>query len=347
MTSFLRAAAFAAGLLPTLAVLPSYAAPREPFEMVKGWEVERNVGDTSANPCLISKTYQDKEDHNLINGIVFALNGSEAALALVYQGWEWDKDEKVKASILAGKKVLKKQANWSGDAQTLASSFPTSIVPDLLAADTIVLKFDNGDADFDITGFPQAYESLRRCDATPVKSAAPSAEAPAAPAASATAAAQAAAAAAIPAPAATPPTPPAAKPAVLPSQPRIQAYILGVMLQQVVKECEVSTNGKQRSALDAKMDGMKSEMSALEAPVREQVAKRPEPHCPPAQDEPKFQTTLSDFLANSPEDFSALMEKRGAEEAAKAQAKTEAQKTETPKADAPATEAPKADTPKP
>ncbi|GLS44902.1 hypothetical protein [Methylobacterium brachythecii] len=325
MVSFLRAAVLTAGLLPIVSALPAAAAQREPFEMVKGWEVERTVGDTSPNPCLISKTYKDKEDHNLVNGIVFSLEGSNVALAFVYQGWEWDKGDAVKASLLAGKKVLRKQASWNADAQVLAAGFPNSIVPDLLATETLYLKFEDGDADFDITGFPQAYESLRRCDATPGKAAAPSAAAPVAPGISAATAAKAP-----PAPAATPATSP-----VVPPQARIQAYILGVMLQQVVKECEVSTSGKQRSALDTKIDGMKTEMAALDSTVREQVAKRPEPHCPPAQDEPKFQATLADFLANSPEDFSALMEKRGAEEAAKAQAKTEAPKTEAPKTETP------------
>lgn len=299
MTSFLRAAVLTAGLLPALAAAPSHAAEREPFEMVKDWEVERTVGDTSANPCLISKTYKDKEDNNAINGIVFALDGSNSALALVYQPWSWDKGETVKATLLAGKKILKKGVSWAGNAETLTAPFPDTIVPDLLSAKTITLRFEDGDAEFDISGFPQAYEALRRCDATPAKVAA--APAPAAPA-------PVAAPVVAPAPAAAPAIPPAA---------RIQAYAFGLILQRTIKECEVSTTGKQRSGVDTKVAALQPEMAPLEAQLREGM-KTEGPKCPTAQEGAKFQSALADYLDKSPEDFSAAMDKKSAENAAKA-----------------------------
>ncbi|MET0428021.1 MAG: hypothetical protein ABW026_05940, partial [Microvirga sp.] len=240
MTSFLCAAVLTAGLLPVLAAAPSRAAQREPFEMVKGWEVERTVGDTSANPCVISKTYKDKEDNNAINGIVFALDGSNSALALVYQPWTWDKGEKVKAALLAGKKILKKGVTWAGDAETLTAPFPDTIVPDLLSAGTITLRFDDGDAEFDISGFPQAYESLRRCDAAPAKvAAAPAPAAPPAPVAAAPVVA--------PPPPPAPAAPVAAPAPAVPPAARIQAYAFGLILQKTIKECEVSTTARQRT----------------------------------------------------------------------------------------------------
>ncbi|GEO98089.1 hypothetical protein [Methylobacterium haplocladii] len=318
MTSFLRAAVFTACLLPAVAVAPSHAAQREPFEMVKDWEVERTVGDTSANPCLISKTYKDKEDNNAINGIVFALDGSNSALALVYQPWTWDKGESVKATLLAGKKILKKGVTWAGDAETLTAPFPDTIVPDLLSAKTITLRFDDGDAEFDISGFPQAYEALRRCDAAPAKVAAAPTPAPAP-------------APATPAPVAAAPvvaTPPAAAAAAAPAVPpaaRIQAYAFGLILQKAIKECDVSTNGKQRAGVDAKVAALQPEMAPIEAQLREGL-KSDAPKCPTAQEEAKFQSTLAEYLDKSPEDFSAAMDKKSAEKAAENAAKPEAPK---------------------
>lgn len=339
MTSFLRAAALTAVLLPALAAMPSQAAQREPFEMVKDWEIERTVGDTSANPCLMSRTYKDKDDNNAVNGIVFALDGSNSALALVYQGWEWDKDETVKASLLAGKKILKSKVSWAGDAETLTSAFPDTIVPDLLSAKTITLRFEDGDAEFDITGFPQAYESLRRCDATPAKAPAPApaakAPAPAAPSPAAAAIAAGAAAAAPKAPAVAPAAPAAAAAPVLPAQPRIQTYAFGLMLQQMLKECDVATTGKQRTAIDEKVASLQPEMVPLESALRERMKAEPL-KCPSATDEAKVQTTMKDFVDLSPEGFSEAMDKKAAESAAaKAEPKAD------PKVEAPATEAPK------
>ncbi|GEP11854.1 hypothetical protein [Methylobacterium gnaphalii] len=311
MVSFLRAAVLTVALLPVLSALPAVAAQRELFEKVNDWEVERTVGDTSAHPCLISKTYKDREDHNLVNGIVFSLDGADVALALVYQGWEWDKGEKVKANFLAGKKVLKKQVSWNADAQVLAAGFPNSIVPDLLSAETLVLKFEDGDADFDITGFPQAYEALHRCDATPAKAAAAK------------------------------PATPAAKAPVVPAETRIQAYAFGLMLQDMFKSCDFATTGKQRTAVDAKVASMQPEMAVVENVLREKL-KSQAPACPKATDEAEVQSTIKDFVELSPEAFSAAMDKKSEEKVAKAEAaKAGAPKTETPKADAPATEAPK------
>lgn len=152
------------------ALLPGsvQAADRQAFEMVKGWEVERVVGNTGPNACLMSHTYKDKDDDNAVNGIIFALNGAEVVLVLVYEKWQWDKDEKVKAPFFLDKNRYAAKSAWVGDAENLTGSFPDSIVPNLMAAKTIVLQFDNGKADFRIDGFAEGYESLRRCNAAKV-----------------------------------------------------------------------------------------------------------------------------------------------------------------------------------
>ena len=274
------------GLLALLAAGPASAGERTAFETVKGWEVEREVGDTSANACIMSHAYQDKDDDNAENAIVFGLNGTNVILVLAYQNWEWDKDEKVKVPFLLGKKVIQAKSNWVGEGKHLKAIFPDTIVPDLLAAKEIVLKFEDSAADFQIPDFAAGYEALRRCDIA--ASRAPAAAAPAKPA-----------------------------------EARIAAYSLGKILQQVVKECEVPTTAKQRNGLDEKMAGMKSEMAALDATISEQIDKRPQPHCPPSGDEPKFLTTLSDFNEMSAEDFIAAVQKRGADEQAKGSAESQ------------------------
>ena len=187
--------AILAALLPACSAL---AAERQPFETVKGWEIERTVGDTSSHACLMSHTYRDKDDGNAVNGIIFVLSETETVLGLVYENWTWDKQESVKAPFFLDKNRYDAKARWVGDGQSLTATFPTSIVPNLMAARTIVLKFDNGKADFEIGGFAEGYESLRRCNATKVGAAAaavPVAPAPAAPAPMAPAAMPAAAAA--------------------------------------------------------------------------------------------------------------------------------------------------------
>lgn len=176
MKTFLVPAAL--GVL--LASSPLHAAERQAFETVKTWEVERNVGNAGKNPCIMSRSYQDKNDGNAVNGIVFARDGAEVVLVLVYQNWEWDANDKVKASLLVDRKLINSKLTWIGDAQTLTSKMSSSVTSNLLSAKSIILRFDNGDADFQIPGFADGYEALLRCDASAVQAAVPAPVAPAA-----------------------------------------------------------------------------------------------------------------------------------------------------------------------
>ncbi|ABY31326.1 hypothetical protein [Methylorubrum extorquens] len=276
-------AVLAAGLLPALFAQPVSAAERQPFEVVKGWEVERTVGDTSANPCIMTHAYEDKDDNNAANAVVFALRDSTAVMVLVYQGWDFDKEQSVKVPLFLDKKPIKVKTTWIGDGKTLRTQLPDSVVPDLLAAKTVILRFEDSDADFRIPDFAAGYESLRRCDATPAKPAA------------------------VAAPQAAPVGPPA------PSQQRIAAYVIGVSVQRVLKDCDVPSTGKQRAGVEARMAALQPEMAPLEAQVRSELKRNGE-SCPAADKQADFQEILRKFVELSPEELVAALEKQPAPE---------------------------------
>lgn len=276
-------AILAAGLLPGLFAQPISAAERQPFEVVKGWEVERTVGDTSANPCIMTHAYEDKDDNNAANAVVFALRDSTAVMVLVYQGWDFDKEQSVKVPLFLDKKPIKVKTTWIGDGKSLRTQLPDSVVPDLLAAKTVILRFEDSDADFRIPDFAAGYESLRRCDATPAKPAA------------------------VAAPQAAPVGPPA------PSQQRIAAYVIGVSVQRVLKDCDVPSTGKQRAGVEARMAALQPEMAPLEAQVRSELKRNGE-SCPAADKQADFQEILRKFVELSPEDLVAALEEQPAPE---------------------------------
>ena len=260
-----------------LSVAPAFAKGEIPFEKAKGWDIERTAPGAKAQTCMMSKSYRDPDDNNAENALVFILADGQAYITLVYEHWTWDKDEKVRAPFLLDKKVAIAKSNWTGDGQVLSTVVPDSIVPNMLAAKKIVLKFDGADADFDLAGFPEAYESLRRCDVTPAN-------------------------AAVAAPA-----------AAQPAEARIKAFFLGAMFEAAMKECDVPTTGKQRTAFGEKLGVLRKEMGPLETELQAGVDKRPEPRCPPAQDAPKLQRSVQDFIDKTPEEFLASAESRAAE----------------------------------
>jgi hypothetical protein len=267
-----------AGLAASLAclALPASAKGEIPFEKAKGWTIERTAPDAKNQLCLMSKSYKDPDDSNAENGVIFILTRGQAGITLVYEKWTWDKDEKVTAPLKLDKRTVVAKSTWTGNGQTLTTLLPDTIVPNMLAAKTLVLKFEDGEADFDLSGFPEAYESLRRCDATPANVAAT---------------------------------------APLPSEARFKAFYLGAMVESAMKECDVPTTGKQRSAFDEKMSMLRKEMGPAGAPVQQEIDKRPEPRCPPAEDVPSVVSSAQEFIDKSPEDFVAAWEKRSAEKA--------------------------------
>ncbi len=278
-------AVLAAGCLSGLVSQPVSAAERQPFEVVKGWEVERAIGDTSPNPCLMTHAYEDKDDNNAANAVVFALRGDSAALVLVYQGWDFDKEEPIKVPLFLDKKPIKVKTTWIGDGKTLRTQLPESVVPDLLAAKTVILRFEDSDADFRIPDFAAGYESLRRCDATPAKAAA----------------------------AAPPVQPPAPAQPPAPSQQRIAAYVIGLSVQRVLKECDMPSTGKQRAGVEARLAALQPEMAPLEAQLRSELKRNGE-SCPTADRQADFQEIMRKFIELSPEDFATSMEQRPAAE---------------------------------
>lgn len=153
---------------------PCLAAGEIPFEKAGGWDIERTANGAS---CLMSKSYKDANDDNAENGLVFALVADKVVMSFVYEHWTWDKDEKVSVPLVLDKLVAMPKSLWIGDGQSLTAELPDSLVPRLLAARTMILKLDGADADFNLAGFPQAYESLRRCENTPKTAAAATAAA--------------------------------------------------------------------------------------------------------------------------------------------------------------------------
>lgn len=269
---------------------PAQSGERKLFENVRGWEVERNIGQTGRYTCQMSYSYHDKDDNNAENAIVLSLDEGKVNLVLGYENWTWDKNEAVQASFSIDKQVVYPKQGWTGDAKLLWSPLPEAVIPKLLKGKQIVLKFDDGAADFSIPGFADAFDSLKRCNA-------------AAPATS----------------------PQAAAPAE-PNQTHLQAYFMGLILQKTAATCAVSTTAPQRAAIDTKVAALRTEFAAIEPVIQEEIKKQGgTPDCPktPA-DAATFETELKSYVDLSPEDYVAAADKRSAAREAAKKAEAEA-----------------------
>ncbi|GJD34706.1 hypothetical protein [Methylobacterium aerolatum] len=285
-------AAITLALLFGSGVAPAWSGERKLFENIRGWEIERNVGQPGAYACQMSYSYRDKDDDDAENAIVMSFEDGKVNLVLGYGNWEWDKDEAVQASFSVDKQVLYPKQGWVGEAKLLWSQLPDAVIPKLLKGKQIILKFSDGAADFSIPGFADAYDGVKRCNAA-VPTAGPQAS---------------------------------ATPAEVPNQIRLQAYMFGLMIQKAAASCAVSTTAPQRAAVDAKVSALRAEFATIEPMIREEMSKSgPTPDCPKdASSVAVFDTELKSYLDQGPEEFVASAEKRSAERAAVKKAEAEA-----------------------
>ncbi|GEP02236.1 hypothetical protein MOX02_02740 [Methylobacterium oxalidis] len=307
-------------------VYPGAAADRKLFEKVGKWEVERDLSMSGAHACLAAKIYKDKADDDAENAVVLKRDEGVVIISLGYENWGWDKKEEVEVAFLLDKRMVLKNSKWTGDDTTLYTSFPDRILPDLIGAKKLVLRFSDGDADFDLAGLPDAYDALKRCDAAAAAAAdlakpAPQVAAPPAPTPQVATAPQPAPQAATPAVAAPAPqaAPAVAAAPALPSKERVAVYFVAGMVQEALKTCDIRSTGKQRADLDTKVAAMKAEMGPAEAELRkgmkEALAEKP---CPKGEDLAKVERMLQDLIDKSPEEFAAQMDKESAAKEAKA-----------------------------
>lgn len=219
----------------------SASAKDVPFAKVKDWDISRQ-SEGATPQCMMARAYKDADDENA-SSVVIATTPGHLVISLGYQGWSHDKEGRT-VVFLVGGKIVDLRSKWQADDTQMTGEFTEALLPHLLGADTIVLRFKDGDADFKIPAFAEAFETLKRCHGEP----------------------QPAVATAMPGPA------------------RIADYASGLYFQKALRECDVASTNRQRADLDAKLAAMRPEMSPLQALIEIEINKRAAdtntPFCP-------------------------------------------------------------------
>jgi hypothetical protein len=145
------------------------AAKDIPFAKVADWDISRS-GDGAKAKCMMVRGYQDADDENA-SAVAIGTYPGFLVISLGYQGWAHDKGDRT-VVLLAGGKVVDRRSKWKADDTQLTGEFPDTLLPHLMGADAIVLRFKDGDADFKIPAFGEGFAALKRCSGTPAEVAA-------------------------------------------------------------------------------------------------------------------------------------------------------------------------------
>lgn len=256
----------------------SASAKDVPFAKVRDWEISRQ-GEGATLQCMMARAYKDADDENA-SSVVIATAPGHLVISLGYQGWSHDKEGRT-VVLLVGGKVVDVRSKWQADDTQMTGEFTEALLPHLLGADTIVLRFKDGDADFKIPAFAEAFETLKRCNGEPQ---------------------------------------PAVVATAMPAEARIANYASGLFFQKALRECDVASTNRQRAELDAKLAAMRPEMSPVQALIEGEINKRAadttQLFCPKPEKAAAFSGAIDQYLSLSPEAFAAETARREAEKAA-------------------------------
>jgi hypothetical protein len=155
---------FGAALLAGFLSVPALAQTK-----VGDWEVEKRANDEH---CNATRAYKDADDEDRQNVIVLTYSKDAIVIVLVYEGWEWGKDDKiVKADFGTDKTTILKKAKWQVmDKTTLRGifEFNQSILDALGKAKRLSIDFEDDDDDdsteFDIPRAGEALAALKFCE---------------------------------------------------------------------------------------------------------------------------------------------------------------------------------------
>ena len=138
------------------------AAPAFPAK-VADWDVE-TVQDTPGQ-CQITRDYFDKNDNNAENVVILRQRSDGVALALTYVKWNWNAGQSVAAPLVTSEAIINGDAKWTADktGKVLSTLLPTESLQKLRKTDSLVVKFDDGNADFAVPQIGAAIDALSAC----------------------------------------------------------------------------------------------------------------------------------------------------------------------------------------
>ena len=269
----MRLSPVTAAMLATLLGSPLAAADRASVETVGEWTVERRAGQPAAPSCRMTRTEKDAQGE-IAFLVIVSLDRGGLTLAVADRNWDFPAGERFAVPMLLDGRPAGTTLIWTGDGQILRTALPESIVPSLLGARALALRFADGDRPVAVPDLAAAVAALRRCAAGSTSE---------------------------PTVAAEPPLPPRA---------RMAAYTVGLALQGVLRTCGMAATDAQREAVEAKMAALRPEMAPYEAAMRGQVTKSRGFTCPPPDKEAEFQEALRRFIALNPDEFTSAIDRQ-------------------------------------
>jgi len=136
-------------------------APAQAQTKVGDWTIEKRSQD---DHCNASRDYTDKDDDDNATIIVMSHSKENLVIAIVYEGWEWDKVGQVlTADVGTNDKDVAKKAKWEVVDKTAIRGifeYNEKTMGVLAKANMLSIDFDNDEDNSVEIKIPRAGEAL-------------------------------------------------------------------------------------------------------------------------------------------------------------------------------------------
>lgn len=153
---------FLISVLACLASSPAFAD-----KTIGGWAVSDKPD--ADGTCMATHAYNDTDDGNKKNSVVFGLvknpAGTQLIIVLGYEDWNFDKDQAVVGDFVVDSKTIYRNWKWDGDGKVLTAAFSDidTLIPVLGTGKKINLRSGTGEANFQIPNAGMALGAVSFC----------------------------------------------------------------------------------------------------------------------------------------------------------------------------------------
>lgn len=150
------------GKAATASAAPAPAPASGPVT-VGDWQIEK-FGD-APNDCTATRDYNDPADKNAENTIIIRSGPDQLGLVLQYARWNMTSGDKFSAPLVAPDAVIASDAQWTVDrtGKVIKTSLNPAMLPAIKSATQLIVKFEAGDAAFDVPRIDEAMTALKAC----------------------------------------------------------------------------------------------------------------------------------------------------------------------------------------
>ncbi|TXN00632.1 hypothetical protein FV242_21405 [Methylobacterium sp. WL64] len=155
---------FTISMAPIIFSEPAVSRERIFVESVDGWETNKTIRENDPSPCQITHSYLDMTDDGSENSIGITRLAGQIIFMISYEKWNWPEGESFKSDLVIADEPIDPTPIWIGKEKVIYCRIPNREITKLSLGRIVIVRFPEGDADFDVSGVKNAIAAMDDCN---------------------------------------------------------------------------------------------------------------------------------------------------------------------------------------